>query len=264
MMEGSESFLKSLCRGIHLDSGSTFPLDTGKHIKPGTERKLSQPFHYGSNIGSRDITMEGESMVFEGSMKKIDPQAKASVESLSQLVTDGYHVLFDSERYNGFIVNKDGKSWRFPETNGLYTFTRRENEAEYHWTDDKGLALWWGQKRRVMVVKDLYALEQDKASAYLLDREDRLYKMIEHDLTVGNPSNWVEDMIGPVRSGRSQMNRIQMLRQSEEIVLIIISCLPVILRCKNRWKRTKRDSQKDKLNMQIAHEVDTTWRVHQT
>src|SRR5210317_2563072 len=29
MMEGSESFLESLGRGIHLDSGSTFPLETG-------------------------------------------------------------------------------------------------------------------------------------------------------------------------------------------------------------------------------------------
>src|SRR6056300_1607942 len=84
------------------------------------------------------------------------------------------------------------------------TFTWRENEAEYHWTDDKGLAIWWGQKRRVMVLKELYALEQDKASAYLLDRENHLYEMIEHDLTVGNPSNWVEDMIGRVRSGMSQ------------------------------------------------------------
>src|SRR6056300_1853974 len=88
----------------------------------------------------------------------------------------------------------------------MYTFTRRENEAEYHWTDDKGLALWWGQKRRVMVLKELYALEQDKASAYLLDRENHLYEMIEHDLTVGNPSNWVEDMIGRVSISNNLMS----------------------------------------------------------
>src|SRR5210317_317192 len=152
--------------------------------------------------------MEGESMVFEGSMKKIDPQAKASVESLSQLVTDGYHVLFDSERYNGFIVNKDGKSWRFPETNGLYTYTRREDEANHHWLDDNGLALLWGQKRRVTILKELYGLEEDKPSAYLLDREERLYEMIQQDLIFGNPTDWVEDMIGRVRFGMNQAKQI--------------------------------------------------------
>src|SRR6056300_1919923 len=59
-----------------------------------------------------------------------------------------------------------------------------------------------------MILKELYGLEEDKPSAYLLDREERLYEMIQQDLLFGNPTDWVEGMIGRVRFGMNQAKQI--------------------------------------------------------
>lgn len=121
----------TLRHGIHLDSGSTFPLyRTKEHILPGTVTKLSNKFEYGSNVGSRDVHEEGMSEYFPGSMKKIDTKAKASVESLSGLIKDGYDVIFDSRKLNGFIVQKEGTVWLFKEQGGLYMYARGSSCAK--------------------------------------------------------------------------------------------------------------------------------------
>ena len=121
-----ESLLKM---NSSMDSGSTFHLAAGtKNIKKNSIRQLINPFWYGSNVGSRDITHEGESKIFEGSMEKIDYDAKASVRSLSQMVQEGWTILMDTRLANGFIVEKDGIVRRFMEYNGLYMLVPEDED----------------------------------------------------------------------------------------------------------------------------------------
>ena len=60
-------------------------------------------------------------MIFPGSMKKIDLEVLANVESVSQLVKVGYRVHFDSKREDAFHRYGDGQRWKFRENQGIYT-----------------------------------------------------------------------------------------------------------------------------------------------
>ena len=200
--------------GIHLDSGSTFHLrSTLDDIEDGTRVFMKDTFNYGSNIGNRDITMEGESKTFPGSMKKIDLEAKTSVESLSQMVEEGYNVLFDSTKMNAFVVRKDGKRWVFPERDGLYTYDPLENHnGIYEWCDSVAHKMIFNQERRVDLLKELYEIEPDEHCKQLLGRESELLEMIHRDTVEhDNPSEDVADMVDRFRFGRSQ-------RRQEELV----------------------------------------------
>jgi len=201
----SDSTRVSFEKGLHMDSGSTFRMHSSMdNIVPGTVRQLDRKFNYGSNVGSRDITIEGESSIFPGEMTKIDLDARTSVESLSQLVADGYDVLFDSCKNNAFIVRKNGCRWVFPHIDGLYTYDPSMSNEHRDWYDDEGQLLLWDQFQRVKVLEELYQLESDEHTRYTLQREKTLLDMIEKDLLLGNPTNEVIDMTDRYRFGTSR------------------------------------------------------------
>jgi hypothetical protein len=183
-----DNFESLLKKGSSMDSGSTFHLAAGTaNIKENSIRRLINPFRYGSNVGSRDITHEGESKIFEGSMEKIDYDAKASVRSLSQMVQEGWTILMDTRLANGFIVEKDGIVRRFMENNGLYMLVLEDEDLNEAWNDQLGRKLVWDQLRIVNALETLNEVQaDDRATEYLLDRETKLLNMIKKDLQNGN------------------------------------------------------------------------------
>ncbi|CAJ1933988.1 unnamed protein product [Cylindrotheca closterium] len=103
--------------GIHLDSGSTFHLRINEDdFKEGN----LQGFHYASNLEGRELYQEGIDKVFD-SVCKLDTRASDNVNSLSNMVQDGFDVFMDTKRENSFFVTKNGTTWRFGHRNGLYT-----------------------------------------------------------------------------------------------------------------------------------------------
>ena len=88
---------------------------------------MDKVFSYGSNVGTRDITHKGESRLFNASMGKVDPKATHSVESLSQLYNEGWHIYMDTRLWNGISIHKGHEVIRFPEKNGLYTYMPEDN-----------------------------------------------------------------------------------------------------------------------------------------
>ncbi|CAJ1941020.1 unnamed protein product, partial [Cylindrotheca closterium] len=108
-------------RGIHLDSGSTFHLRTSEHdFKEGTLQGIDGGFHYTSNIQERRLYREGINKVFD-SVCKLDTRASDNINSLSNMVKDGFDVFMDTKRENSFFVTRNGITWRFGHRNGLYT-----------------------------------------------------------------------------------------------------------------------------------------------
>ncbi|CAJ1933840.1 unnamed protein product, partial [Cylindrotheca closterium] len=108
-------------RGIHLDSGSTFHLRTNEDdFKEGTLQGIDGGFHYTSNIQGRRLYREGIDNIFD-SVCKLDTQASDNVNSLSNMVKDGFDVLMDTKRENSFFVTRNGTTWRFGHRDGLYT-----------------------------------------------------------------------------------------------------------------------------------------------
>ena len=197
-------FQRRLQRGIHMDSGSTFPLYTLKqYLKNGSIRALNNKFEYGSNVGSRQLHEEGLSKFFPG-WKMLDTYGKASVESLSATIQLGCDVIFDSRIWNGFIVHKDGKVWKFKEQDGLYTYMPGSSDPVLN-EEIVVEQMLWRQTQRVHTLQDLYDIEGDEPSKYLLERERKLLEMIEHDLQY-NPVEWVQDMVERARFG---MNRLK-------------------------------------------------------
>ena len=204
-----DTFEHRLKMGTHMDSGSTFRLIAGQeNAVPGTIRKLTKPFNYGCNIGSRDLHVEGESKIFPNNYGNIDDKAKASVESTSLLVREGFDVIFDSRVYNGFIVHKDGMIWHFPERGGLYTLMPDDICHERNRvTDPAGMKLLWEQHKRVAAIDDLLVVDPDPHLELLLEREQKIYNMIANDLQRGNPTEWVMDMVERLRFGLSPLKQ---------------------------------------------------------
>ncbi|CAJ1936900.1 unnamed protein product [Cylindrotheca closterium] len=107
--------------GIHLDSGSTFHLRTNEDdFKEGTLQGIDGGFHYTSNIEGRRLYREGIDKVFD-SVCKLDTRASDNINSLSNMVKDGFDVFMDTKRENSFFVTRNGTTWRFGHRNGLYT-----------------------------------------------------------------------------------------------------------------------------------------------
>ena len=187
-------FQHRLRKGIHLDSGSTFSLYRNKkNIVEGTIQTMANKFSYGSNVGSRDIVEEGQSKFFPGSLKKIDTKAKASVESLSELIQDGYEIVFDSRIWNGFMVQRNGRIWRFQEKGGLYTFMPGDESYPNEQTYVEQML--WDQQKRYQAIRNLYDIKHDEPSKYLMDREEKILEMMTHDFEQGNSYDAVADMI---------------------------------------------------------------------
>ena len=198
------AFQRRLRQGIHLDSGSTFSLYRNKkNIREGSVRPLANKFSYGSNVGSRDILQEGESKIFPGSFKKIDLEAKASVESLSQLVKDGYEVVFDCRIWDGFMVQKDGRIWKFEERDGLYTYMPGEERLTNVPNDLVHMQqMLWDQWKRIQALRELVSLDvHDEPAKYLVDRENKIYEMMLDDYELGNDYSAIVDMVQRARFG---------------------------------------------------------------
>ncbi|CAJ1945714.1 unnamed protein product [Cylindrotheca closterium] len=107
--------------GIHLDSGSTFHLQTNEDdFKEGSLQGIHGGFHYASNVEGREIYREGIDKVFD-SVCKLDTRASDNVNSLSNMVQDGFDVFMDTKRENSFFVTRNGTTWRFGHRNGLYS-----------------------------------------------------------------------------------------------------------------------------------------------
>ena len=196
---------RRLLHGVHMDSGSTFGMATKEdECKEGTIIDLAKPFNYGSNVGSRDILKEGVSKMYGKIKKKIDPEAMASVDSLSQMVDNGYDVIFDSRKENGFIVHYKGVIRRYPMKYGLYTHMEGDTVGEDLY-DEIGRDLLFKQFQRVQALEGIMTkMEGCEATKYVLDREEKIYKMIKRDLEAGNPSAWVEEMENRARFGMNQ------------------------------------------------------------
>ena len=90
-------------------------------------------------------------------MGKVDPKATHSVESLSQLFNEGWHIYMDTRLWNGITIHKDHEVVRFPEKNGLYTNMPEDNYAqgEWGWVDEAGRKLLYDQYQKVKVLEDL-------------------------------------------------------------------------------------------------------------
>ena len=108
---------------IILDSGSTFSMyKNTDHIIPGSERRVDgEGFRYGTNTGYRVIQVKFKSKHFTGK-KMLDPAAMSNLESISQLVREGYTVYMNTDEVNAFKVSKENKIWNFPEIMGMYTY----------------------------------------------------------------------------------------------------------------------------------------------
>ncbi|CAJ1944663.1 unnamed protein product [Cylindrotheca closterium] len=107
--------------GIHLDSGSTFHLRTNEDdFKEESLQRIHGGFHYASNVEGRELYREGIDKVFD-SVCKLDTRASDNVNSLSNMVQDGFDVFMDTKRENSFFVTRNGTTWRFGHRNGLYT-----------------------------------------------------------------------------------------------------------------------------------------------
>ncbi|CAJ1943965.1 unnamed protein product [Cylindrotheca closterium] len=106
--------------GIHLDSGSTFHLRTNEDdFKEGSLQGIHGGFHYASNVEGRNLYREGIDKVFDY-VCKLDTRASNNVNSLSNMVKDGFDVFMDTKRENSFFVTRNGTTWRFGHRNGLY------------------------------------------------------------------------------------------------------------------------------------------------
>ena len=201
----NKTFTDQLDNGIHLDSGSTFHLGRTKDLIPGTIKRLPRTFNYGCNVGSRDLTEEGISKAFPDMKMKKDDLARASVVGISKAVKDGYHVIMDTRFWNGFLlVNKDGDTWKFPHSNGLYTYMEDQDSGLEEFTDALGKQLIWKQYQRVHMLNEMVEYDGDAHATYLRDRERDIYDMIVDDLVAGNPSEWVADMVKRARFGKNQ------------------------------------------------------------
>ncbi|CAJ1944831.1 unnamed protein product [Cylindrotheca closterium] len=109
--------------GVHLDSGSTFSLRMNKdYAKPGTVSDLDYMFNYGTNTGQRDLHQQVESSDIKGHTCLLDTEAQCNLDSLSELVKLGFHVVMDTDIENSFIVTKGEQRMRYVHQNGLYTF----------------------------------------------------------------------------------------------------------------------------------------------
>ncbi|CAJ1935523.1 unnamed protein product [Cylindrotheca closterium] len=110
---------------IHLDSGSTFHLQTNEHdFKEGSLQGIHGGFHYASNVEGRRLYQEGIDNVFD-SVCKLDTRASNNVNSLSNMVKDGFDVFMETKRENSFFVTRNGTTWQFGHRNGLYTLVNK-------------------------------------------------------------------------------------------------------------------------------------------
>ena len=186
-----------LMEGVHLDSGSTFPLYANdKHLVSSSIKPMKTKFNYGSNVGSRDIYLEGDSKYFKGSKKKLDREAKASVESLSQLVQEGYSVYFNSDYANRFEVIKNGQRWFFDHNLGLYTFNPHQDIQ----TSDAA-AMVWRQEVFIKKLEDLEFIDGSPELNKMITREKKVLRLMQSDLKKGNRLDKVQDMILRYRFG---------------------------------------------------------------
>ena len=101
---------KEILEPIILDSGSTFSLyKNTDHIIPGSERQAPQDFTYGTNTGTRTLTVNCKSRHFEGK-KMLDRAAIATLESVSELVRQGYKMFMDTDVENAYKISKGNKN----------------------------------------------------------------------------------------------------------------------------------------------------------
>ncbi|CAJ1943830.1 unnamed protein product, partial [Cylindrotheca closterium] len=106
---------------IHLDSGSTFHLRTNEDdFKEGSLQGIHGEFHYAFNVEGRELYREGINKVFD-SVCKLDTPASDNINSLSNMVKDGFDVFMDTKKENSFFVTRNGTTWGFGHRNGLCT-----------------------------------------------------------------------------------------------------------------------------------------------